>query len=238
MSLIQFTENYEDLSTDRGYQFRFHCDRCHNGVMSSFQASIAGTAAGLFRAAGDVFGGVFSSAGNSAYDIQRAVGGKGHDQALRAAVDEVKPEFRQCRRCSKWVCQNCWNQKRGMCFNCAPDVQAELAAAQVEETIDQIKTGVKNVNFTKDLDLAGETVAICPQCGARVQGKFCAECGAQMAPKVKCPQCGAGADSDVKFCPECGGAMRAPAKPKCPGCGKEYEKAPKFCEDCGTRMPA
>jgi predicted amidophosphoribosyltransferase len=125
-----------------------------------------------------------------------------------------------------------------MCFNCAPDVQAELAAAQVEETIDQIKTGVKNVNFTKDIDLAGEAVATCAKCGARVQGKFCTECGAQMAPKVKCPQCGAGADSDVKFCPECGGAMRAPAKPKCPGCGKEYEKAPKFCEDCGTRMPA
>ena len=27
MPLIQFTENYEDLSTDRGYQFKFLCDR-------------------------------------------------------------------------------------------------------------------------------------------------------------------------------------------------------------------
>jgi hypothetical protein len=238
MSLIQFTENYDDLSTDRGYQFKFHCDRCRNGVMSSFKASVMGTAAGLFRAAGDMFGGAFSNAGNSAYDIQRAVGGQGHDQALRAAVEEVKPEFRQCRRCSKWVCQNCWNAKRGMCFTCAPDVQAELAAAQVEETIEQIKTGVKNVNFTKDMDLAGEAVANCPQCGARVQGKFCTECGAQMAPKVKCPQCGASADSNVKFCPECGSPMKAPAKPKCPACQKEYERAPKFCEDCGTKMPA
>src|SRR5690349_5643763 len=145
MSLIQFTENYEDLSTDRGYQFKFLCDRCHNGVMSNFQASVMGTAAGLFRAAGDMFGGVFSNASSSAYDIQRAVGGKGHDDALRAAVTEVKPVFRQCRRCSKWVCESCWNVKRGMCFNCAPDVQAELAAAQVAETVNQIQEGVKNV---------------------------------------------------------------------------------------------
>ena len=31
MSLIQFTENYQDLSTDTGFQFDFKCDRCGNG---------------------------------------------------------------------------------------------------------------------------------------------------------------------------------------------------------------
>ena len=43
MTLIQFTENHEDLSTDQGYQFKFFCDRCRNGYMSSFQASALGT---------------------------------------------------------------------------------------------------------------------------------------------------------------------------------------------------
>ena len=235
MSLIQFTENYQDLSTDRGYQFKFLCDRCHNGVMSSFQASVMGTAAGLFRAAGDLFGGVLSNAGSSAYEIQRAVGGKGHDAALSKAVEEVKPLFRQCRRCSKWVCESCWNEKRGMCFNCAPDVQAELAAAQVAETVNQIQEGVKNVNFNKNLDLAGENSATCPKCGARVEGKFCTECGTTIAAKAKCPSCGTSVDEGKKFCPECGGKMTA-GKPKCSGCGKEYDKAPKFCEECGTKM--
>ena len=235
MPLIQFTENYEDLSTDRGYQFKFLCDRCHNGVMSNFQASVMGTAAGLFRAAGELFGGAFNSAGSSAFEIQRAVGGKGHDEALRKAVDEVKPMFRQCRRCSKWVCESCWNVKRGMCFNCAPDVQAELAAAQVAETVNQIQEGVKSVNFTKDLDLAGENSATCPKCGARVQGKFCTECGTTISRKTKCPACGSSVDEGKKFCPECGGKMVA-GKPKCSVCGKEYEKAPKFCEECGTKM--
>ena len=39
MSAIQFVENYQDLSTDRGYQFRFHCDRCGNGYLSTFEGS-------------------------------------------------------------------------------------------------------------------------------------------------------------------------------------------------------
>jgi len=203
--------------------------------MSTFDASVIGTAAGLFRAAGDLFGGVFSSAGQSAYDVQRAVGGKGHDDALRKAVAEVKPVSRQCRRCSKWVCESCWNTKRGMCFNCVPDVQAELAAAQAAETVNQIQEGVKSVNFTKDLDLAAENSAICPKCGARVQGKFCTECGTTISPKAKCPACGTSVDEGKKFCPECGGKMVA-ATPKCSGGGKEYEKTPKFCEDCGAKM--
>jgi len=122
-----------------------------------------------------------------------------------------------------------------MCYNCAPDVQAELAAAQVAETVNQIQEGVKSVNFTKNLDLAGENSATCPKCGARVQGKFCTECGTTIAPKTKCPACGTSVDEGKKFCPECGGKMVG-GKPKCSGCGKEYEKAPKFCEDCGTKM--
>jgi hypothetical protein len=58
MSTIRFTQNYQDLSTDRGYQFKFFCDRCGNGVLSGFQTSVVGTAGGLLRAAGNLFGGV------------------------------------------------------------------------------------------------------------------------------------------------------------------------------------
>ena len=38
MSLIQFTRNHNDHSTDKGYQFEFFCDRCHNGFMSGVSA--------------------------------------------------------------------------------------------------------------------------------------------------------------------------------------------------------
>ncbi len=51
MALIRFVSHHDDLSTDRGYQFKFHCDRCGNGVMSGFQASVLGTASGLLSTA-------------------------------------------------------------------------------------------------------------------------------------------------------------------------------------------
>ena len=51
MPMIQFVNNYDDLSTDRGFQFKFHCDKCGNGFMSRFQMSTIGTAGSLLRAA-------------------------------------------------------------------------------------------------------------------------------------------------------------------------------------------
>jgi hypothetical protein len=36
MTLVPFVQNHDDLSTDRGYQFKFHCDKCGNGYMSRF----------------------------------------------------------------------------------------------------------------------------------------------------------------------------------------------------------
>ena len=44
MASIWFTGNYEDLSTDKGYQFKFRCVKCSNGYMSSFQTSALGVA--------------------------------------------------------------------------------------------------------------------------------------------------------------------------------------------------
>jgi len=45
MTLIRFVSNYDDLSTDKGYQFEFFCDRCGNGYMSELSASAIGMAA-------------------------------------------------------------------------------------------------------------------------------------------------------------------------------------------------
>ena len=210
MSRIEFTGNYEDLSTDRGYQFKFYCDKCRNGYMSGFQASLVGTAGSLFRAAGDLFGGVFSQAGNSAYEIQRAIGGKAHDSALEAAVAEVKPHFTQCVRCGKWACNTiCWNAERGLCSTCAPQTEEEIAAAQAQAQVEQIHAKVRERDQTKGLDLDNPMVARCPKCSAQTSGgKFCPECGATLRPRDACGQCGAKMAPAAKFCPECG-AKRA-----------------------------
>ena len=100
MPHIEFTGNYEDLSTDRGYQFKFYCEKCGNGYMSTFQASKLGMAASAVQVAGNLFGGIFGRAASSASEIQRAVGGPAHDAALREAVEEIRPLFKQDVR---WV---------------------------------------------------------------------------------------------------------------------------------------
>src|SRR5205823_5931064 len=85
---IRFTGNYEDLSTDRGYQFKFYCEKCSNGYMSTFKTSTMGTLSSAARVAGNLFGGIFGGVADSSYEIQRAVGGPAHDSALKEAVDE------------------------------------------------------------------------------------------------------------------------------------------------------
>ena len=179
MALIQFTRNHTDHSTDKGYQFEFFCDRCGNGFMSEFQASAVGLAASALRAAGGFFGGILGSASSNAYEIERVIQGPAHDSAFRSAVEQAKPNFRQCPKCAKWVCQaTCWHQKRSLCYTCAPDVDTELVAAQAQATAEQIREKVRQQDLTKDLDVTSEAVASCPECGARTQGaKFCPECG-------------------------------------------------------------
>ena len=209
--LIQFVANYDDLSTDRGFQFRFHCDKCGNGFMSPYEASALGTATGVLRAAGDLFGGIFSSAGNSAYEIQRAIGGKAHDDALRRAVDAGKQHFHQCTRCGKWVCpEACWNGKAGMCESCAPDEQEELAAQKAQATAEQIQQKTREQNYVADLDFSRGGLVQCGKCGAKMPStaRFCGECGTPVAaaqPKAHfCTGCGTRLEAGQKFCPGCG----------------------------------
>lgn len=210
--LIQFVANYDDLSTDRGYQFKFYCDKCGNGHMSAYEASVMGTTASVLQAAGNLFGGIFGSAGQGAYNIQRAVGGKGHDDALRKAVEAAKGHFHQCTRCGKWVCPDvCWNPKAGLCEDCAPDEQEELAAQKAQATAEQIAEKAREQDYSSDLDFSKGGMVVCGKCGAKMSAgtKFCADCGAPnaaAAAKSKfCTACGSKVAPGAKFCPECGG---------------------------------
>ncbi len=207
MPAIEFTGNYQDLSTDKGYQFKFFCEKCGNGYMSTFRASAIGLAASAVQVAGSLFGGFLGRAAGSAYEVQRAIGGKAHDSALKEAVEEIKPLFKQCTRCGKWVCGPvCFNQKAGLCEACAPDMDEELAAAQAAAAKEQVQEKARTVDWTKSRDVATVSGAVCPKCGAKTQGgKFCGECGATLSPKKKCPKCGTEAEGSPKFCPECGG---------------------------------
>jgi hypothetical protein len=206
MSRIEFTGNYEDLSTDRGYQFKFYCERCNNGYMSSFKASKIGMAASAAQVAGSLFGGLFGRAADSAYELQRAVGGPAHDAALREATEEIRPLFRQCTRCGQYVCEPvCFNKTAGLCESCAPDMDEEIAAAQAEAAKVQAFEKAQSVDWMKGRDLGRVTGVVCDSCGAKVgNAKFCPECGTPTVQKKSCGGCGHEVEGSPRFCPECG----------------------------------
>src|SRR4051794_37128861 len=159
MAMIQFVSNHQDLSTDKGFQFKFNCDKCSNGYMSKFQPSMLGTAGSLLRAAGNLFGGWASSAGNSAYEVQHAVGGQAHDSAMQTAVEEGKQYFHQCSHCGKWVCPEvCWNDQANQCEGCAPRYEEEMAAvhaqAKAEAMRQQIYEKARQTDYASEVDMS------------------------------------------------------------------------------------
>jgi hypothetical protein len=206
MAAIWFTGNYQDLSTDRGYQFKFHCDKCGNGYLSSFKVSKIGMASSLMRAAGNFFGGALGSAANSTYEIQRAVGSAAHDEALKEAAEEISRQFRQCTRCGKWVCEAvCWNAKAQLCERCAPDLEEETAAARAEAERARMQEKVRGAEPAAPPSAATAQAGVCPSCGAKDQGgRFCSACGAALSTKRRCAKCGTEAEGNAKFCPGCG----------------------------------
>lgn len=150
MPLIQFTRNYHDHSTDKGFQFEFFCDRCGNGFMSEFKTSGTGMAVSALHAAGGFFGGVLGRAAGNTWDIERTVLGPAHDKAFREAIEESKVNFKQCPKCSHWVCINtCWNAKRSLCFECGKPLRPKNECS---------KCGTKFEAGTK----------FCPECGNKI----------------------------------------------------------------------
>jgi predicted amidophosphoribosyltransferase len=205
MALIQFTRNYRDLSTDAGYQFEFFCDRCGNGFQTEFQASATGRITSTLDAASNLFGGFLNSAANAARSVHTAAWEKAHDGAFASAVEEAKPHFHKCKRCGHWVDDDCWNGERGLCKDCAPELEEEFSAAQVQAAVNDAREKAAQVDYVSADRFKQTIVGTCPHCGAKVSGgKFCPECGKPLAAEKHCTNCGAKIKVDAKFCPDCG----------------------------------
>jgi membrane protease subunit (stomatin/prohibitin family) len=207
---IESFSNYSDLSTDRGFQFEFHCGRCGSSHRTTFKPWAVGTAASILDTASSLFGGVLGSAANVSERVRSAGWQKARDQAFRDAANELKPLFVQCPRCSSWVCRkSCWNTKRGLCKDCAPDLGVEMSAAQASRSVEEVWAHAAMAQEDKNLGEKNwrETIrATCPNCEAplAVNAKFCPECGAKLKQTLRCESCGAILTPGAKFCPECG----------------------------------
>lgn len=251
--LTSFTRNYEDNSTEAGFQFTFYCDICNDGYKSSFIESETYKKGKLFSglgrgasALGSLIGG---SVGRLGYGADRAADilgerfeerspewQKEHEKAFERAKNEAMRHFHRCPSCNKYVCDHCWNEDEGLCTDCAPRQEVYVARARA----DAMKRNI-------DAAGAGATVwqgkiesktTICPTCGKPAgSGKFCNNCGASMALKV-CPKCGAQNAQTVRFCNNCGTNLAAAATPsgKCPACGTQNAPGTKFCGGCGNKL--
>ncbi len=208
---IEFTRNYSDLSTDKGFQFEFYCDRCGTGFRTSFKASTIGTVSSALGTAGGLIGGIFGKAAEISEQVKSVNWEKAHDAAFLKAMEELKPDFIQCPRCSSWVCRkSCWNENKGLCKECAPDLGVEMAAAQASRTVGEIwahsKMAEEDRKMLKTESWREGVRATCPNCKKPLstKTKFCPECGAKILAQAQCTQCGAKLKAGAKFCTECG----------------------------------
>jgi len=217
LPLIPFTSNYEDNSTEEGFQFTFFCDICREGYKTKFIASESHKKAGLFRAIGDAVSigaslagryGTEYAAERGADIISRKFEGmspewhKEHEAAFQVSQNEAKGSFNRCPKCRRWVCENDWNEQGGLCVEDAPREGVEVAAARAEKMVADIREKASSTQvFTGQIE---GRQTICPQCGKPAgEGKFCTNCGAPLS-QIKCPKCGAKNQAGTRFCGECG----------------------------------
>jgi hypothetical protein len=220
MALQPFTSNFEDNSTEAGFQFTFFCDLCREGYKTGFKESSTYKKAGLFRGLGQAIsiGANLTGHGDLGYNMQRGsdvIGErfqgmtpewhKEHEKAFELAQNEAKGHFQRCPKCKKYVCENDWNEEEGLCVDDAPRVSVEVAAAKGKKMVQDIEEKAANTKvFTGEIE---SKQTICPQCGKPAgDGKFCNNCGASLQ-LGKCAKCGAQNAAGVRFCGECGNKL-------------------------------
>jgi len=216
MPFIPFTRNFDDNSTDAGFQFTFFCDICNDGFKTSFITAKsykkAGFLKGIGRAASigsSVLGRGQGYQAEQGTDVlaerfqgQSPEWQKEHEEAFKQAQNEAMGHFHKCPKCQKYVDDTCWNDEDGLCINDAPRAASEIAAARATQRKEQIwKKAEETQVFTGEVKA---TQTICPKCGKPAgSGKFCTNCGAPLS-MIVCPKCGAQNSPGTSFCGECG----------------------------------
>ncbi|HHW26840.1 MAG TPA: zinc ribbon domain-containing protein [Firmicutes bacterium] len=217
MPLKPFTDNYADNSTEAGFQFTFYCQICNEGYKTSFIESKTYKKGSLLRNIGRATNIATSLLGGHrfGYSVERGADliserfhgmspewHKEHEQAFELAQNEAKAHFHRCPRCTRWVCDNDWNEQVGLCVGCAPRENVEVSAARAEKMVQDIRTKAEQTQvFTGEIN---ERTTLCPQCGKPAgTGKFCVNCGFRLD-MTKCPKCGAANSAEARFCGECG----------------------------------
>jgi hypothetical protein len=217
--LTAFNDNFDDLSTDAGFQFTFKCETCGEGYKTTFVESKTFKKGRFFRSLGSIAGTAASMVGQSGIGnaVDRGSDAmserfqgmtpdwhKEHEKAFSLAQSEVKQHFHRCPKCTHFVCDNDWNEEPSLCVECAPRETVEVAAARASKMVQDIQEKASTTQVFKGEINARQ--ALCPKCGKPAgEGKFCSNCGAGLGLR-KCGRCGA-ENSSGSFCSECGNKL-------------------------------
>lgn len=180
-------ENFNDLSEHTsGYQFEFYCKHCERRWKSAFQPNRVGQFTRLLSNAAEFFNGA-RKASHVGYKLQKIRGDGPHRVALADAQRDAAKFFVVCGACDSAVCNDCFRENEQVCDPCLRSTPACGAIGQARAAP----------------PAAGPA---CPSCSTPSGGgRFCAECGFDMASTHKsCPGCAAMCERATRFCADCG----------------------------------
>ncbi len=182
-------ENYRDLSgggsdISAGFQFEFACACCGKKWKSQFKPYRIGQVTGFLSRFAFLLG-------SDAAKTSRATGHfadfgtrSAKSKALNEARQQADSKYKNCVVCENGCCKDCLDAE-GICRSC-------------------VDKSAKPGGRTAESRPAGGQA--CPNCSTPGSGgRFCAECGFDMASTHKsCPGCGSLAERASRFCRDCG----------------------------------
>ena len=186
-------DNYHDLSTpgndvNAGFQFEFYCSGCGRKWKSPFQAYRMGQFAGLLSRFAFLFSDTARTASRTSGNFAE-IGSRGaKESALADAMAQAEKLYSVCTVCHNGYCADCFDPREQTCHPCLKrqheeaDQAARVAASETTQA------------------------PACPNCRTPSSGgRFCAECGFDMASTHKsCPNCGVMLPRQARFCTDCG----------------------------------
>lgn len=210
MVLRDFVRNYQDVSDNSGYQFKFFCDICGDGFSTKYRKAPFARASSLLGAAGNItsgFLGGFGAAKGAADFLHGDKWREAKDKAQDEAIAEARAHFTKCSACTKYVDANCWNDQVQMCVGCAPRQSVAVQKAKAQAFVHHATDAMMQKDYSSEIAAAEGVKITCPSCGKPVSGgKFCDACGAPLEKNV-CPSCGAKITQGARFCISCGNKM-------------------------------
>lgn len=207
-------KNYDDMSDDNGYQFKFKCDICGDGFLTKYREapyakarSFLGAASSVTSGLGSRFGGGAWGAKGAADHMHDAKWREAKERAFDEATAEAKGHFTKCPGCTKYVDATCWNEQVLMCVECSPRQAVTVQKARATAFGQKAQEAMNAQDYSAEIKTGQEAMIMCPSCGKPTSaGKFCNACGAPLG-RAECPNCGAKNTTGARFCNNCGSKL-------------------------------